>query len=138
MSRNQQCHSVQTLLYFSGDDDGIQTRNAFLSTPSKPAEGLERLSRWMAIYDASNGIGAVCYVVQRPSTSDVWLQFTDAPGVYRKLRLMCFSDKTLPAGFDGTFRTSIDFFHADETEWETEALARVNKLKLLATQSASR
>ncbi len=118
--------------YLFGDDNGVQKRGAFLREAAKPGEGLEKTSRWMAIYDAPSGKGAVCYVVKHPATADAWLQFTDAPGVYRKLRLLSFSEKTMPAGFDGTFQTAIGFFSARENEWEARALQRLAELKTLA------
>ncbi len=118
--------------YLFGDDTGIQKRGVFLRESAKPGEGLEKTSRWMAIYDAPSGKGAVCYVVQQPSTADAWLQFTDAPGIYRKLRLMSFTEKTMPAGFDGSFQTAIGFFSASENDWEGKALQRMTELRMLA------
>jgi len=60
---------------------------------------------------------------------NVWLQFTDAPGVYRKLRLMSFTDKTMPAGFDGTFQVAVSFFAAKSDEWEPAALQRMSQIR---------
>lgn len=118
--------------YLFGDDQGIQKRGTFLPASAKPGEGLEKSARWMAVYDAPSRKGAVCYVVKHPPTADTWLQFTDAPGVYRKLRLMSFVEKTMPAGFDGTYQTAIGFFVADENDWESKALRRMTELKSLA------
>lgn len=118
--------------YLFGDDKGIQKRGIFLPDDAKPGEGLEKSSRWMAVYDAPSGKGAVCYVVRHPSTADAWLQFTDAPKIYRKLRLMSFIETTIPAGFDGTFQTAIGFFNAPEVDWEAKALLRMAELKSLA------
>ena len=117
-----------------GDDAGVQKRGTFVTAPAKPAEGLEKSARWMAVYSRSSGKGAVCYVVQRPPKFDTWLQYTDAPGVYRKLRLMSFVDTTMPAGFDGTYQTAIGFFTATESAWESKALQRMLELKSLAKQ----
>lgn len=115
--------------YLFGDDKGVQKRGVFLRDDAKPGEGLEKSSRWMAVYDAPSGKGAVCYVVKQPSTAEARLQFTDAPKIYRKLRLMSFVETTMPAGFDGTFQTAIGFFNAREEDWEAKALERLTKLK---------
>ena len=117
-----------------GDDDGVQRRGVFQDASAKPIEGLEKSARWMAIFDAANGKGAVCYLTKHPSDADAWLQYTDAPGVYRKVRVMSFSEKPLPAGFDGTFQAAIAFFTATEADWEASALRRMNELKLRATK----
>lgn len=83
----------------------------------------------MAVFDPSSGKGAVCYLVQHPTTAGAWLQYTDAPGVYRKLRIMSFVGQTIPAGFDGTFQTISGFFRAKESDWEKQAQKRVTELK---------
>lgn len=118
--------------YLFGNDGGIQRRGVFLSETAKPTEGLEKSSRWMAVYNAKDKKGAILYVMQQPSKADTWLQFTDAPGVYRKLRLMIFSERTMPAGFDGTFQVAVGFFTATDNDWETPALRRMQQLQSLA------
>ncbi len=115
--------------YLFGDDNEVQRRGVFLSEPAKPAEGLEKTSRWMAVYNPQDQKGAVVSLTQRPATSDAWLQFTDAPGIYRKLRLMSFSEKTMPAGFDGTFQMSVAFFTATDNDWEAQAQKRMQRLQ---------
>ena len=116
-------------VYLFGDDNGIQKRGTFRSVPEKAVEGREKSSRWMAVFDPSSGKGAVCYLVQHPATAEAWLQYTDAPGVYRKLRIMSFVGQTIPAGFDGTFQTISGFFRAKESDWEKQAQKRVTELK---------
>ncbi|MCX6935211.1 MAG: hypothetical protein NTZ01_03320 [Verrucomicrobia bacterium] len=115
--------------YVFGDDSGIQKRGTFRSVPDKAEEGREKSSRWMAVFDPGSGKGAVCYLVQHPTTAEAWLQYTDAPGVYRKLRIMSFVGQTVPAGFEGTFRTILGFFRAKESDWEGQAQKRVTELK---------
>ena len=117
--------------YLFGDDKGVQKRGVFLSESAKPTEGLEKSSRWMAVYNPRDKKGAVLSVTQRPATADAWLQFTDAPGIYRKLRLMSFSEKTMPAGFDGTFQVAVGFFTAPDNDWETPARQRMQQLQSL-------
>jgi hypothetical protein len=115
-----------------GDDNGIQKRGTFRPAPEKAGEGLEKSARWMSVFEPVSGKGAVCYVIRHPATDDAWLQYTDAPGIYRKLRLMSFVGKTIPADFDGTFQTVVGFFNATQSDWESRALARAMELKLLA------
>jgi hypothetical protein len=118
--------------YLFGDDTGVLKRGSFLPEGAKPGEGLERTARWMAVYDSANRCGAVCLLRQHPASEDVWFQYTDAPGVYRKLRLMSFSEKTMPAGFAGTYQSAIGFFQAEPNAWEDAAIDRLQGLRGLA------
>ena len=118
--------------YLFGDDTGVLKRGSFLPDGAKPGEGLERTARWMAVYDSANRCGAVCLLRQHPASEDVWFQYTDAPGVYRKLRLMSFSEKTMPAGFAGTYQSAIGFFQAAPNAWEEAAIDRLLGLRSLA------
>lgn len=114
--------------YMFGDDSGILKRGQFIASTAKAGEGLERTARWMAVYDSVNHCGAVCQLLQSPASEDVWFQYTDAPGVYRKLRLMSFSEKSMPAGFDGTFQAAVSFFIAEPTVWEATAVGRLQSV----------
>jgi hypothetical protein len=120
--------------YLFGDDDGVQKRGEFLGESAKPSEGLEKTSSWMAVYNAKDQKGAVACVLRHPADADAWLQFTDAPGIYRKLRLMSFSEKTMPAGFDGTFQAAIGFFTATKEDWESSAQERLKELRSIAAK----
>lgn len=115
--------------YLFGDDTGVIKRGSFLATGAKTFEGLERNARWMAVYDSVNNCGAVCVLLQRPESEEVWFQYTDAPGVYRKLRLMSFSERTMPAGFSGTYQSGIGFFDAEPPAWEKVAISRLRELR---------
>lgn len=117
--------------YLYGDDRGIQKRGEFLGDGEKPGEGNEKNSKWVAVYSPRERKGAVLSVARSPMNAGVCLQSTDAPGVYRKVRVLCFLEQTMPAGFDGTFQTAIGFFTADDSNWETAALRRVEQLKVL-------
>lgn len=114
--------------YVFGDDDGIQKRGVFL-TEGKSDAGLEKDARWMAVFNPKTGKGSVCYLLQRPEGADGWLQWTDGPGVYRKLRIMTFVEKVVPAGFEGVFQSAVGFFEGTEQDWEAKALERVATLK---------
>lgn len=118
--------------YLFGDDNGIQKQGSFLPEGAHPGEGLERAARWMAVYDSVNQCGAVCLLCLRPESENVWFQYTDAPGVYRKLRLMSFSEKNMPANFDGTFQSALGFFHAEPSVWEDAAIHCLENLRSVA------
>ncbi len=118
--------------YLYGDDKGIQKRGEFLGDSAKPGEGNEKASRWVAVYNPREQKGAVLYVAQSPMNAGVCLQSTDAPGVYRKVRLLSFLEQTMPAGFDGTFQTAVGFFTAADNGWEIVAQQRMEQLKSLA------
>ena len=118
--------------YLFGDDTGVLKRGSFLPEGAKPGEGLERTARWMAVYDSANRCGAVCLLRQHPASEDVWFQYTDAPGVYRKLRLMSFSEKTMPAGFAGAYQSAIGFFEAEPNAWKDAAIDCLQGLRDLA------
>ena len=123
--------------FLFGDDRGIQKRGEFLAEPAKPTEGLEKSASWMAVYNAKEEKGAVAYVLQRPPKGDAWLQFTDAPGIYRKLRLMSFSETTMPAGFDGTYMVSVGFFSTPAKDWERAAEQRLKEIESLIAKRSS-
>ena len=119
-------------VYLFGDDNGLRSRGTFLPETAKSTEGGDKAARWMAVYDPPSGKGAVSYVVKHPPGADTWLQFTDGPKVYRKMRLLFFPEQIMPAGFDGTFQTATGFFSASDSEWETKAQQRATELKSLA------
>ncbi len=121
-------------MFLFGDDNGIQKRGAFRPDGEKAGEGLEKTSRWMAVYEPVSGKGGVCYLMKRPENADAWFQYTDSPGIYRKLRIMSFVQSTIPADFDGTFQSAIGFFKAAPADWETAAQKRVEELKAYAAK----
>lgn len=121
-------------VYLFGDDKGIQKRGTFLPEDAPPTEGGEKSAHWMAIYDPPSGKGAVSYVVKRAPGTDAWIQFTDGPKVYRKMRLLFFPEQIMPAGFDGTFQTATEFFSATEPEWEGKAEQLAAELKSRAAK----
>ena len=115
--------------YLFGMDDGSRKSGKFLESSAKPTEGLEKTARWLAVYDGPSGKGAVTYLLSQPADAEAWFQYTDAPGIYRKLRLMSFVGKTIPAGFDGTFRMVTGFFSAAPEQWKAAAEQRAGELK---------
>jgi len=128
--------SPETTAYVFGDDNGIHKRGRFLEEGGKKSdEGLEKKSRWMSVFEPKSGKGAVCYLAQHPKTDEAWLQWTDAPKVYHKLRIMSYVGKTIPANYDGTFQSIIGFFNATESDWEAKAMQRMTELKSRAAKT---
>lgn len=115
--------------YIFGDDRGIRKRGRFLTAKGQPTEGVEPSANWMAVYNSKTKKGAVFCLTQRPGMEPGVLQYTDAPGTYRKLRVMCFTEKTIPAGFDGTFQSTVGFFNSDSTGWENVAVQMISELR---------
>jgi len=112
-----------------GDDSGILQRGVFRKEGKGDDGGLNKTARWMAVFDAANGRGSVCYLLKHPADADGWLQWSDAPGIYRKLRIMTFVEKIVPEGFEGTYQSAVGFFSATEADWEQQAQRRAEELK---------
>lgn len=120
--------------YAFGDDKGIQKDGVFRKEGKSDDGGLEKNSRWMAVFNAANGKGSVCYLLQHPANADGWLQWTDAPGVYRKLRIMTFVEKIVPEDFSGTYQAATGFFTATEADWKQKAQQRAADLRAIGTE----
>lgn len=93
-------------------------------------------ARWAAVYDPDARTGAVC-LVTAPEDLEHSLQFIDAPGVYRKLYVVAFSDSTLPAGFNGTFSVITGFFRASKVDWMRESQTVADQLSGLSVPEQS-
>jgi hypothetical protein len=118
--------------FIFGQDDNTEKQGKFNTATTKPSEALEKTARWLAVYDALNQKGGVAYLVAKPESADGWFQYTDAPGIYRKLRLMSFVHQTIPARFDGTYCMALSFFSALPNDWNTAAHQRLADLKKVA------
>ena len=118
--------------YLFGDDEGVLNRGKFIPDAAKATEGGDKTARWVAVYDEKCGKGAISYIVQQPPEAGTWWQFTDAPKVYRKMRLLFYTEQIMPAGFDGTFQTATCFFSATENKWEAKAQQLATELKALS------
>lgn len=121
--------SSQMTDYVFGDANGIQKQGKFIADAGKSGEGVERTANWMGVYNAAQGRGAVLLITQQPQVEPAVLQFTDAPGIYRKVRLMTFVEKVMPPKYDGTFEVAVGFFTAPQLDWHKVALKRVHQLR---------
>lgn len=112
-----------------GMSDGSQKSGRFVADDQKPGEGLEKSGQWMAVFDPDSRKGGVVYLARKPSDADTWFQYTDAPKIYRKVRMMSFVDKTIPAGFDGEWALLIGFFESESGDWKRDAQKCLTDLK---------
>lgn len=124
--------------YAFGDDSGLQKDGVFRKEGKSDDGGLEKNSRWMAAFNASNGKGSVIYLLQSPKDVETSLQWTDAPGIYRKLRVMTFVEKIVPEGFTGTYQSAVGFFTATEADWKQQAARRAAEVGAYGKEHAPR
>ena len=95
----------------------------------KPQQHIVKNADWIAFYDAPSGKGVVSKLLQAPDVGGADALIVDAPNVYRKCYLMCFNNKTIPAGFNGTYRMMTGFFEAAPTNWLSAAQTLASELK---------
>ena len=116
--------------FLFGADDGQEVAGDFLSEkPESPRYLIEKSVRWLSVYDPTSRQGTVSYVVTVPPKVEGWLMLADAPQVYRKLYLVCFSDLKVPEGFDGTFKMVTGFFTAEPGRWQSAARSKATEFK---------
>lgn len=114
--------------YAFGNDKGLQRHGEFRKEGKSDDGGREPASRWGAVYNAETGKGSVIYILQTPPEIETILQWTDAPGVYRKYRVMTFVEKIVPEGFKGTYQSAVGFFEASISDWKHKAAERAAEL----------
>jgi hypothetical protein len=114
--------------YAFGDARGLQRHGVFRKEGKSDDGGREPASRWGAVYNADTGRGSVIYILQQPPEVETILQWTDAPGIYRKFRLMTFVEKIVPEGFQGTYQSAVGFFEATAADWKEKAAGRAAEL----------
>jgi len=86
-------------------------------------------SRWVAVFNPTSGKGSVAWMAKTPPNAESAFYLVDAPGSYRKTALHSFGETIMPKGFDGTYQVAIGFFSASESDWEQQALKRLEELK---------
>lgn len=122
--------------FIFGCEDGQEVERRFLTERQEKAQyTFQRVARWAAVYDADNGIGSVTRVLAEATTGDRVFLLSDAPEIYRKLYLKCFSDSVIPAGFDGKYRVILGFFTANQDNWKLRARDRARELGVSESRS---
>ena len=114
--------------YAFGNDHGLLKDGSFRQEGKSDDGGREPEAHWGAVFNAANGKGSVIYLARLPSGVETILQWTDAPGVYRKFRVMSFVEKIVPEGFSGTYQSVVGFFNATEADWKDQATKRAAEL----------
>ena len=116
-----------------GSDDGEELAGELLREKTeKPRYIIEKTARWAAVYEPASQQGTISCIVGMPHKVEGWLMLADAPEVYRKLYLVCFSEEKLPSGFDGTFKMVTGFFSAEQDRWKDAARKKAEKFKNLS------
>lgn len=86
---------------------------------------------WMGIHDPATARYAVSRLLDAPEAGGHISMVWNVPGSYRKYYLRCFSDETVPAGFDGTWRMVTAFGEADAATWKAGAKKLAEELRML-------
>lgn len=121
----------------------VPTASAFLAgrdaEPDKPISGdlldsekgfhIESPVDWVALYDPASGQFAVSRLLESPESAEAFSRIWNVPGTYRKYYLQNFSNDTVPAGFEGTWRMVTGFGAADRDGWEKAATALASQLR---------
>lgn len=87
---------------------------------------------WVAQYDANDQKGVISCLLEKPARGGAGLLLVNAPGVYRKFALKCFTNQPLPAGLTCRYRMVTAFFDAPPDKWlaiartEAQTLANLN------------
>jgi hypothetical protein len=83
---------------------------------------------WIAIYNAKTKTYLVSYLLEKPDVSTAIAAIWNVHGAYRKFYLRCFTNDTVPSGFDGTYQMVTGFGVAEEAEWEESARTMADNL----------
>ena len=91
---------------------------------------------WVALYNPVHKKGIVSMLLQKPEKETSSLELRDVKKVYRKFYLRCLRGRTVPAGFDGSWRMVTGFFEAEQEKWHSHARNRADELMKLAARKA--
>lgn len=92
---------------------------------------------WASVYVGEKGIGAVMRTLSQPTIGNAAMLIADGPTVYRKWYSRYFTEQTLPAGFDGTYRVVTGFLESDQPNWKSGATAMAQALKAEAAAAGA-
>lgn len=76
---------------------------------------------WMAVHEPKSGQYGVSRLLQAPEKGGHISMVWNVSGTYRKYYLKCFEDKTVPSGFNGTWKMVTTFGSASPEQWESAA-----------------
>lgn len=101
-------------------NDGADTaRNFFIN---------QRID-WMAVFEPKSSQFGVSRLLSAPEQGGHITMIWNVPGSYRKFYLKCFENKTVPAGFEGTWRMVTAFGAIGAEPWEDAARKLAQGLK---------
>lgn len=86
---------------------------------------------WIAIYNANTETFIVSYLQKKPAISTAIAAIWNVHGAYRKFYLRCFTNDTVPAGFDGTWHMVTGFDVAGQDQWQEAARKLADQLSSL-------
>ena len=84
---------------------------------------------WVAVYHPSSQKFAVSRLLETPDGLSHQSKLWNRPPTYRKYYLATFVNRTVPAGFEGTWRMVTAFGEASPLNWQAEAQALAEKLR---------
>ena len=73
---------------------------------------------WIAIYNANTRTYLVSYLLEKPAIGSSIAAIWNVNDAYRKFYLRCFTNDTVPSGFEGTWRMVTGFGDAEQVDWE--------------------
>ena len=84
---------------------------------------------WMAVFEPKSSQFGVSRLLSAPEQGGHITMIWNVPGSYRKFYLKCFENKTVPAGFEGTWRMVTAFGASGAEPWEDAARKLAQGLK---------
>jgi len=84
---------------------------------------------WVAVYEPNSGKFAVSRLLEAPEEAGNVSMIWNVPGTYRKYYLRCFSEGTIPAGFEGQWRMVTAFGESGPREWRAAAIQLAESLR---------
>jgi hypothetical protein len=84
---------------------------------------------WMAVFEPKSSQFGVSRLLSAPELGGQMAMIWNVPNSYRKFYLKCFTNATVPAGFEGTWRMVTAFGASDSAGWEKAARELAQALK---------
>lgn len=84
---------------------------------------------WAAVFEPTNKQFAVSRLLESPTGIKTFSKIWNVPGTYRKYYLESFTNDTVPAGFEGTWKMVTAFGESEKDQWEAKASVVAAKLR---------